>query len=168
MRRRDREMPKEFALEIADKCEYAVLSMVDADAPYAVPVSIARDGDSIYFHCAKEGRKTDILKAYPRVCLVCVGDVRPAEDKFTTEYESAIITGNAREVLKESEKIRALRVISERYTPSNMSRFEAAVEKSLARTAVWKIDIATISGKRKKYGADGEEIKFGKPYLLSK
>ena len=83
MRRRDREMPKEFALEIIDKCGYAVLSMIDQDAPYAVPISVARDGDTVYFHCAKEGRKTDILRSYPRVCLVFVGDVRPAFDKFT-------------------------------------------------------------------------------------
>lgn len=75
MRRRDREMPKEFALEIIDKCGYAVLSMIDQDAPYAVPISVARDGDTVYFHCAKEGRKTDILRSYPRVCLVFVGDV---------------------------------------------------------------------------------------------
>ena len=166
MRRRDREMPKEFALEIIDKCGYAVLSMIDQDAPYAVPISVARDGDTVYFHCAKEGRKTDILRSYPRVCLVFVGDVRPAFDKFTTEYESTIVTGNAREVLKDSEKIHALRIICERYTPSNRYQFDEAIEKSLDRTAIWKVDISTISGKRKKYGPDGEEVKYGRPLSI--
>ena len=155
MRRRDREMPKEFALEIIDKCGYAVLSMIDQDAPYAVPISVARDGDTVYF-----------LRSYPRVCLVFVGDVRPAFDKFTTEYESAIVTGNAREVLKDSEKIHALRIICERYTPSNMYQFDEAIEKSLDRTAIWKVDISTISGKRKKYGPDGEEVKYGRPLSI--
>lgn len=162
MRRRDREMPREFALEMIDKCSYAVMSMVDIDSPYAVPISIARAGDTLYFHCAPEGRKTEILKSYPRVCIVCVGEVTPSRDKFTTEYESAIVTGIARQVLKDSEKEEALRRISEKYTPSNMVHFDAAIKKSLHRTAVWKIDIADITGKRKKYGPDGKELKFGK------
>lgn len=117
MRRADREMPKEFALEIVDKCPYAVISMIDCDAPYALPVSIVRSGDSIYFHCANEGRKAKVLTSYPRVSIVCVGDVTPSSDKFTTEYESAIITGTARKVIKDAEKINALRLICERYTP---------------------------------------------------
>lgn len=165
MRRADREMPKEFALEIVDKCPYAIISMIDCDTPYAVPVSIARSGDSIYFHCAKEGRKTNVLTSYPRVSIVCVGNVTPSSDKFTTEYESAIIAGNARQVIKDEEKVKALRLICERYTPSNMDKFDTAIEKSLSRTAVWKVDIVSISGKRKKYGSDGKEIKFPKQLL---
>ncbi|MBS5334649.1 MAG: 5-nitroimidazole antibiotic resistance protein [Clostridiales bacterium] len=165
MRRADREMPKEFALEIVDKCPYAVISMIDCDAPYALPVSIVRSGDSIYFHCANEGRKAKVLTSYPRVSIVCVGDVTPSSDKFTTEYESAIITGTARKVIKDAEKINALRLICERYTPSNMHNFDRAIEKSLSRTAIWKVDIDSISGKRKKYGNDGKEIKYSKQLL---
>ena len=38
MRRKDREMPPEFALTVADKCEYAVISMTDISGePYCVP-----------------------------------------------------------------------------------------------------------------------------------
>ena len=72
MRRRDREMPKEFALEIIDKCGYAVLSMIDQDAPYAVPISVARDGDTVYFHCAKEGRKN----GYPQIVSTSMSGLR--------------------------------------------------------------------------------------------
>lgn len=44
MRRKDREMDEDFALEIADKCEYAVLSVIDNNGePYCVPgSSVAR------------------------------------------------------------------------------------------------------------------------------
>ena len=55
MRRKDREMSREFALEVSDKCEWAVLSMTDREGmPYAVPITIVRDGDVIYFHTAEE------------------------------------------------------------------------------------------------------------------
>ena len=43
-----------------------------------------------------------------------------------------------------------------------MAGFDAAIEKSLDRTGVWKIKISSITGKRKKYDSDGNEMKFGR------
>ena len=94
--------------------------------------------------------------------MSCVGDTLRATDKFTTEFESAVIRGNACEVTDDDEKIHALRLICQRHTPANMEQFDAAIEKSLARTGVWKIDIAEITGKRKKYDSSGKEMKFGR------
>ncbi len=151
MRRKDREMDCEFALGIADKCEYAVLSMAEGqNIPYCVPISIVRDGDVIYFHCARDGRKVNVLRNNPKVCISCVGDTKRAIDKFTTEYESAIICGEAIEVDSEEEKIHALRLICQRHTPANMQNFDAAIARSLSRTAIWKVRISSITGKRKK------------------
>lgn len=163
MRRKDREMPIDFGKEIIDKCEWAVLAMSDVDnRPYAVPISICRKGDTIYFHSAKEGKKIDILRKNPKVCLSCVGDTFRIPDKFTTEYESAYIEGIAQEVESEEEKIFALKLLCERHTPTNMHEFDMAIAKSLARTAVWKIDIAHLTAKRKNYDKDGKEMKFGR------
>ena len=163
MRRKDREMPESFAYGVADKCEWAVLSMLDPDgAPYGVPLSIAREGTRIYFHCAPDGAKTAALRAHADVCLVCVGDTHRMADKFTTEYESAILRGTVSEVRDAEEKIRALQMLCLRHTPLNMAAFDEAVAKSLARTAVWRIDVTDITGKRKKYDARGVEMKFGR------
>lgn len=163
MRRKDREMSREFAFEIADKCEYAVLSMTDQkNMPYCVPITIVRDNDTVYFHSAKEGEKITILRANPNVCVACVGDTRRALDKFTTEFESAIIHGEASEVTSDEEKIHALRLLCERHTPANMQEFDTAIERSLPRTAVWKIKIIDITGKRKKFDQDGKEMKYGR------
>lgn len=163
MRRRDREMDEAFALGITDKCEYAVLSMLDSEgAPYCVPVSIVRDGRDIFFHCAKEGKKVDAMRQSPEVCIACVGDTCRAKDKFTTEFESAIIRGRAEEVLEDGQKIHALRLLCQRHTPANMHNFDGEVRKSLSRTAVWRVSIRTISGKRKKYDSEGREMKFGR------
>ena len=163
MRRIDREMDRDFALMVVDKCEYATLAMIDTDGrPYCLPISIARDEDIIYFHSAKEGRKIDALRNDPNVCMSCVGDTLRAKDKFTTEFESAILRGKASEVTEDEEKIHALRLICERHTPTNMHKFDTAIEKSLFRTGVWKIEIADITGKRKKYDKEGKEMKFGR------
>lgn len=150
-----------FALQILDKCPYAVLSMITSEnAPYCIPLSIVRIGNKIYFHSAKEGRKISTLRQHSQVCLSCVGDIHCMENKFTLEYESAVINGIAQEVFNEEEKILALRKICEKYTPLNMKEFDNAIERSLSRTAVWEIEIESITGKRKKYDKNGNEMKF--------
>lgn len=150
MRRSDREMPRDFALAVADKCEWAVVSFVTPEGePYGVPVSIALDGEEMYFHTAKEGRKIDCLASSPKVHVVCVGDVERAKDKFTTAYESAMIEGECTEVTDDAEKVRALRLLCEKYTPENMGSFDAAVAASLARTGIYKIKMLSLTGKAK-------------------
>ena len=151
MRRKDRQRDEIFAMEIMDQCAYAVLSMVDPDnKAYAVPLSIVRDGTYIYFHCAQEGYKLECLRENPVVCLVCVGNVCPAQDRFTTAFSSAIVKGNCEEVTNDTEKINALRLLCQRYTPQNMAAFDQAIARSLARTAVYRIAITQITGKEKK------------------
>lgn len=143
-------MPAEFAREVIDKCEFATLATVDTEGkPYAVTLSIVRKGDHIYFHSATEGFKTDCMRAAPYVCMTFVGDTRRAERAFTTGYESACIRGIAEEVISDEEKIEALRLLCERHTPLNMAAFDQAVKASLKRTAVWRVTITEISGKRK-------------------
>ena len=124
MRRVDRQMDEAFALDVMDRCEFAVLSMVGEEGtPYSVPLSIAREDKHLYFHCALQGKKSDILRHNPAVCVVCVSGVKPAPMEFSTEYESAIATGRAVEVTGEEEKIHALRLICQRYAAENMAAF---------------------------------------------
>ncbi len=150
MRRKDREQTKEFALKVADNCDYAVVSMVDPEGnPYCVPLSVARDGEMLYFHCALEGYKLDCLRKNNNVCISCVGRTKNIPEEFTTEFESAIIRGKASEVTEKEEKIHALKLICLRYAESNMAEFEGAIERSLSRTGIWKISIEEITGKAK-------------------
>ena len=163
MRRKDREMNREFAMSVASTCEYANMAMVAADGmPYIVPLSIAVAEDVVYWHSAQDGKKINVLRDNPRVCISCIGYTRRSEDDFTTEFESAIIFGKASEVTDETVKIKALRLICERHTPKNMAEFDNAIAKSLARTAVWQVTIDEVTGKRKKFDAAGKEMKFGR------
>lgn len=74
MRRKDREVTdqKELA-KILDSCKTCYLAMVDEGKPYLVPLSYGYEfiGDNLilYFHCAKEGRKLDILRTNPQICF---------------------------------------------------------------------------------------------------
>lgn len=151
MRRKDREQSREFAFQVLATCEYATIAMVDDDGnPYCIPITIANDEEYVYFHSAMAGTKVDVLRQNPRVCISCVGFTERQLDRFTTRYESAIVKGVAYEVLDDSEKVRALRLLCMRHIPTNMSDFDNAIDRSLARTAVFKVSIEEITGKAKK------------------
>ena len=151
MRRKDREQTTEFAKTVMDPSPYGVVSMCDgSNAPYCVPLSLVRDGDKLYFHAALEGKKTELLRQNPAVCVCFADGVKPIAEKFTTAYRSAIVKGNASEITDDREKIHALRLICQKYAPENLSNFDEAISRSLDRTAVWAITIDNITGKSKK------------------
>ncbi len=182
MRRKDREMDREFGIEVIDKSKYGVLSMIaEGDEPYGLPLSIVRDGEYLYFHSAMDGRKVKTLVKNPNVSVVFVGEIRIpenyteeelreiAEDRskavlliskvFTTEYESAVVKGRVELVEDEQEKIRAMRLICEKHTPTKMDYFDMAIGAGLKRTNIYRIEMEEIKAKRKKYDTRGKEIK---------
>ncbi|MDR2793719.1 MAG: pyridoxamine 5'-phosphate oxidase family protein [Treponema sp.] len=149
MRRKDREMDRAYAEQVIDRAAFAALATVNDDGtPYCMPLSPVRDGEYVYFHCAREGKKITNMRARPKVCLTFVGAVSAPEGKFTLHYESAVVSGVAEEIPDKDEKIRALKRICARYTPGNMAAFDEAIERSLAVTGVWKVRIDEISGKK--------------------
>ena len=98
-----------------------------------------------YFHCAPEGEKLDCIRANPIVALSAVSrcSARYEEEKnnFTEYYRSAMAVGRAEIVEDAAEKIQALRLICERFLPAYMARFDEAVARSLARTAIVRITL---------------------------
>lgn len=185
MRRKDREMSKEFALQLIDNANYGILSLIDVDnQPYGLPLSIVRKEESLYFHSAKGGKKVDSFTPNKSVCVTFVGktnipelfseeellNMKADESKgvtlaskvFTTEYESAIVFGSINLVDDEQEATEALRLICEKYTPTKMDYFDLAIKSSLSKTNIYHVSIKQISAKRKKYDSSGEEMKWGR------
>lgn len=149
MRRKDKEMDAQFAMEVVDHCDYATVGMVYSGAPYCVMLSVVRVGGDIYFHSAKLGLKIDALRENSKICLTCASNV-VQPNKFTTWYDSATIFGTAIEVCDVEESTKALRALCEKYAPNNMAEFGEEMDKSFAATSVWKIKIASITGKQGK------------------
>lgn len=154
MRRSDRERDRRFAYEVIDRCQYGVAAFSAGDgAPYCIPLSLVRVGDDLYFHCALEGRKLDLLRQDPRVCVAFVTDSEPAyvEEKnvFTSYFRSAVVTGTAEEVSDPGRKAAALRALCEKLLPAHMDGFDRAVERSLPAAAVWRIRMEEAAGKEK-------------------
>lgn len=74
MRRKDRAISSEEAMELLVRGEYGVLSLCDQDGqPYGVPLSYCVIDDGIYFHAATEGRKLDCIAENSKVSFAVVG-----------------------------------------------------------------------------------------------
>jgi len=74
-----------------------IVSMVDGDEPYAVPVFYGFDGNALYLGVA-EGRKTRALDANPRVYIV-VTEVGPGD-----AWRSVSVAGVARSLTDDGER----------------------------------------------------------------
>lgn len=152
MRRKDRERGQEFAYDVIDRCEYGVMALA-GEEPYCVPLSFVRVGDVLYFHCALQGRKLELLRADGRVCVSFVTDTQPLyiahELNYTTFYRSAVVTGRAFEVTDPGEKTAALRALCQKLLPGDMADFEKAAARSLSVTGVWAVRIDQAIGKEK-------------------
>ena len=153
MRRNDRAQDQAFSLELIDRCTHGVIAISTGEpAPYCLPLSFVRVGDSLYFHCAREGRKVDLLRRFPQVCVTFVGGDRPAFVRpamYSTYFQSAIVTGTASEVEDPNERLQALRALCQKLTPEYADHFEAVTQQSLEAAAFWKVRIGGLSGKAK-------------------
>lgn len=156
MRRFDRQRDLAFSQTVMDRCSHGVMAISTGEAtPYCLPLSFVRMEDKLYFHCASEGRKVDLLRQNPRVCITFVGRDQPAfeaPDSYTTYFQSALVTGTAVKVADEGEKAAALRALCQKLTPEHMDgpAFQRAVSRSLSATAVWRIDVDQVTGKEKR------------------
>jgi uncharacterized protein len=149
MRRREREIQDEQVIrDILEKGLVCRLGLCDGQQPYIVPMSYGYRDRRIYFHCAREGRKIDILKSNDRVCIEVDIDARviPGEApcRWTAKYKSVIGFGRARIIDDEKEKKDGLDIIMAHYGRSGGDYDE----KSLQRTSLIEVVLESMTGKQ--------------------
>jgi len=151
IRRRDRLMTEERALELLRTSEYGVLSMVDTDGSgYGVPLNYVYDGqNSIYIHCAPVGHKLLALEKNPQVSFCIIGNVHLLPRNFTTEYESVLLRGTAHVHLSPEEMMQALHLLVDKLAPDFRELGYKYSEKSFHRVNIIRIDFTEFSGKCK-------------------
>lgn len=151
MRVAERALSEQDAFEVLDSAEYIVVSTVDEDgAPYGVPLSFALVEGKIYFHTTNDyGHKLDDFERDSRVCVTAVVDVEPCfvEDFMTTRYGSAMLFGRVRRIESDIEVRKALVALCMKYLPEYKKEIGPAIEREIADTAVWTVDVDSVSGK---------------------
>ena len=147
MRRKDRAISSEEARSLLESAEYGVLSLAGPEGvPHGIPLNFALAGDSIYFHCAPEGRKLEILSANTRVSFCVVGRTQLLPAKFGTQYESAIAAGSVEELAAEEKKQGLVRLLR-KYSPDYVREGLDYIDKLIDKTKVFRIRLESITGK---------------------
>jgi uncharacterized protein len=150
MRRKEREIKDRKVIDdIIRRCRVCRVAMNDEGQPYVVPLNFGYDGRFLFFHCAQEGRKIDILKKNNRVGFEfdILHDIVTAKQacKWGTKYESVIGSGTAEILDALKAKKEALECIMRQYG-SNAKDFPEDIMK---KTLIIRVRIRAISGKAK-------------------
>lgn len=152
MRKSDREI-RDYneILRLLDECQTIRLALHDEPYPYVVPLSYGweeRDGKLfVYFHCAKEGKKLDLIAKNGNVCFEadCLAGYKSTGHGVTADYRSLIAFGKAERVYGE-ELVRGLELLLKHCHIEGYSARECA---AMDITAVVRITVDGITGKRR-------------------
>ena len=150
MRRTDKEIEsREEMDEIIRGCHVCRIALAMDNVPYIVPVSFGYDGESIYIHTAKEGKKINYIKNNNNICFEFERNVKLCKDteiacKWTFSYESVIGFGKIHELESLEQREVGLNRIMSQYSGKEW----VFGEGPLKNIRVWKIDITSITGKR--------------------
>lgn len=108
--------------EIISKCQVCHVAMTDeAGAPYVLPMNFGYDEGIVYLHSAQEGKKMDILRKRPAVCVAFSSDylLRYQNEEvacsWSMKYRSILIYGNIRFIEDNDDKIAAMNIIMRQY-----------------------------------------------------
>lgn len=152
MRKKEKQITDQAALEaILQRAQVLRLAMCDEGRPYLLPLNFGYSQGRVYIHCAREGRKLDILRRNPRVCFEASVDLslrlpnnRQDACGYSMNYRCVIGEGDA-VILQAPEDVRkGLDVIMRHYGEGPFQY----KENGLAHAAVIRIDVDSLSGKQ--------------------
>ncbi len=153
MRRKDREIT-DFARirELIQRCQVCRIALFDEAYPYIVPMNfgISREGEplTLYFHCAQQGKKLDLMRKNGMVGFEMDGSYRlvtgPRACDTSMAYESVCGCGKL-EGCDAAEKEYGLARVMAHYCGEKDYVFDQAL---LERTQVLRLEVHTMTAKR--------------------
>ncbi len=155
MRRQDREIvDSERIWEIMRRAELCRVAFCDGDWPYVVPMNFGILDKALYFHCASDGVKLDLLKANPNVCFEVEVDVQvvPGDQAcgWSVRYQSVIGFGRASVVEDSDEKRAGLKALLAQYEGLAQCKTDCETEipqHISSETTIFRVDIHSLTGK---------------------
>ncbi len=154
MRRKDRAVTDPAEIQsIISKADVCRIALVDDQQPYLVTLNFGyKPGDpaNLYFHCANEGRKIDIIKKNNSTCFQMDVDHELVEAKkacgFGMNFKSIVGTGKIFIVEDKEEKIEGLNCIMKQYSDRDNFEYE---DEMLDITTILKLEIDQMTAKKK-------------------
>ncbi len=148
MRRKDKEITDtEAIVSIIRRSTVCRLGMSDDGQPYVIPMSFGYQDGAVYFHCAPEGRKIEILRKNPRVCIEfdvdCLLKTGDSACLWGFHFQSAIAFGVAAIIEDSTEKQAVLDIIMRQYSGDVFMYPESALDKIV----VIRVNVTELTGK---------------------
>lgn len=137
--------------QILDEGLVCHVGFVTDGQPYVIPTLYGRNGNSLYLHGSVASRLLRHLDAGAPLCITVtlVDGLVLARSVFnhSVNYHSVVILGRATLVDDPTEKVAALRALSEHILPHRWDDVRQPNEKELKVTSVLKIPIEEFSAK---------------------
>lgn len=151
LRRKDRSLDDAAAMDLLKRGEYGILSTMGTDGrPYGIPVNYVVQEDAIFFHCATEGQKIENITANQGVSFCVVGKTELIPEKFSTRYESVVVSGTADVIADATLKKNTLRALIAKYAPDHTAAGEVYIDRLMNQTTVVRVSIDHLAGKARR------------------
>jgi nitroimidazol reductase NimA-like FMN-containing flavoprotein (pyridoxamine 5'-phosphate oxidase superfamily) len=163
VRRSDRAVEDEsWIIDFLKRAAIGTLATVYEGQPFVNSNLFVYDeaNQCIYMHTARFGRTRTNVDGDEKVCFSIseMGRLLPADEalEFSVEYSGVVVFGIASVVTEKSEARQCLQLLLDKYFPHLQSGrdYRPIIDEELARTSVYRINIESWSGKRKKVDDD--------------
>ena len=153
MRRKDREITDfDEIVDVIRASDVCRIAMNDGDYPYIVPMNFGLDVQDgqvyLYFHCAMEGKKLDLLRRDNRVTfeMDCDHNFILYEERMSCTMGFASVIGHGTmEFVADEDKFAALKILMRQYHAEDF-KFNTDMIKV---TTVLKLTVTDMVGKRR-------------------
>lgn len=138
-------------ISVIESCEVCYVAMVDENnMPYNVALNFGYHNGEIYLHSAQTGKKMDILRKNPNVCVVMSTghQLKFQSEKvacsYGMKYKSVVIHGKIEFIKDFDQKVEALNIIMQHYTGNDFTFGAPAVNE----VCCYKIKVEKIQGRQ--------------------
>jgi nitroimidazol reductase NimA-like FMN-containing flavoprotein (pyridoxamine 5'-phosphate oxidase superfamily) len=153
MRKKEKEVTDIHGIElIIQRSDVCRLAFADMNEPYIVTMNFGYSGGEkkrLYFHCAREGRKIEMIRKNNRVCFEMDTDhsMKPGKQAcdYGWKYSSVVGYGYISIVADREEKIEGLNYIMSHYAGNKSFAYKHNV---LERTTILRLEITEMTGKK--------------------
>ena len=165
VRRKDRQEDDEWILNFLLTAPYGALATVHDGQPFINSNLFVYDPDAhaIFFHTAHVGRTRANVDAVVGGIPACfsafsMGRMLPAKEalEFSVEYEGVMAFGKVNVVAEDELASCALQLLLDKYAPHLRPGrdYRPITPEELKRTAVFRLDVTSWSGKRKEVDSE--------------
>ncbi|MEW5846189.1 MAG: pyridoxamine 5'-phosphate oxidase family protein [Bacteroidota bacterium] len=137
--------------QVINSTEVCHVSMVDLDGkPYVLPFNFGFHDGIVYLHSGPEGKKIEIWKKNPSVCLAFSSDYhlryqhQDVACSYSMKYRSVLVYGEIQEICDLDEKKQCMNIIMKKYT--GRDDFEYSFP-ALKNVKVFRVKPEKIEGK---------------------